>query len=239
MGSLDTSNTYDVILVGGGFGGIYQLHHLRKLGFSVHMFEAGAALGGTWYWNCYPGARVDTECPEYQFTANETFEGWNWSQRYPGRDELRRYFDHVDRVWDISKDVSFNSRVTSAHWDKDAKQWVAEVRVVQVGGSSKVTARSKYIMLCTGFASKPYTPPFANSELFKGLKYHTSEWPQEGVDLKGKRVGVIGTGASGVQAIQAIAPIVSELTVFQRQADEGRISGDSEKGEVDICWFPL
>lgn len=138
MGSLDTSNTYDVIIVGGGFGGTYHLHHLRKLGFSVHMFEAGSALGGIWYWNCYPGARVDTECPVYQFTANETFDGWKWSQRYPGRDELRRYFDHVDRVWDLSKDVSFNSRVTAAHWVKTPSSGLLKWGLSKLGVPAKL-----------------------------------------------------------------------------------------------------
>lgn len=215
MGSIET-NEYDVVIVGGGFGGSYHLHHLRKLGFKVHMFEAGAALGGIWHWNCYPGARVDTEAPVYQFTANETFEGWSWSQRYPGRDELCRYFAHVDRVWDLSKDITYNARVKSAHWDKDAGEWTTQANITQGGGPKTVTARAKYVLFCTGFASKTYTPPFAGMEKFKGLKVHTSEWPQGGIDLSGKRVGVIGTGASGIQVSQTIAPVVSELTVFQR-----------------------
>lgn len=226
----DANHTYyDVIIVGGGFGGTYHLHHLRNLGFTVHMFEAGGALGGIWYWNCYPGARVDTECPVYQFTADETFNGWKWSQRYPGRDELCQYFEHVDRVWDLKKDISFNSRVTAARWDKDANEWSVEVGDA---GSTKVTSRSKYIIFCTGFASKPYTPPFRNMELYKGLMYHTSEWPQEGIDLKDKRVGVIGTGASGVQVIQTIAPVVSQLTVFQRTPNYALSMGQYDISEA-------
>lgn len=226
MGSIET-DMYDVIIVGGGFGGSYHLHLLRKLGFSVHMFEAGAALGGIWYWNCYPGARVDTEAPVYQFTANETFEGWKWSQRYPGRDELCRYFEHVDRVWDLSKDITYNARVKSAHWDEDAEQWTTQADISQRGRPNTITARSKYILFCTGFASKQFTPSFSGMDQFKGLKYHTSEWPQEGIDLDGKRVGVIGTGASGVQVAQTIAPVVSELTVFQRTPNYALPMGQS------------
>jgi len=210
------SKQYDVIIVGGGFGGTYHLHHLRNLGFSVHLFEAGAQLGGIWYWNCYPGARVDTECPVYQFTDNEVFKDWKWTERYPGRDELREYFDHVDKIWNLKKDISFNSRVTAAHWNKATSWWDVTISQTGVGGATEVTARSKVILFCTGFASKAYTPPFAGMEQFKGHMYHTSEWPQEGLDLKGKRVAVIGTGASGVQVIQTVAPEVKELTVFQR-----------------------
>ncbi|KAK5019477.1 hypothetical protein BJ546DRAFT_917241 [Cryomyces antarcticus] len=212
---LDTKE-YDAIIIGGGFGGVYHLHHLRKLGFNVHMFEAGSQLGGVWYWNCYPGARVDTECPVYQFSDSELFKDWKWTERYPGRDELRRYFDHVDKIWDLKKDISFNSRVTAAHWNKESSQWDVTVAQNQIGGTTELVARSKSILCCTGFASKPYTPPFAGMEKFQGIKYHTSEWPQEGVDLKGKRVGVIGTGASGVQVVQTVMPEVKELTVFQR-----------------------
>lgn len=210
------SKEYDAIIVGGGFGGVYHLHHLRKLGFSVHLFEAGAALGGIWYWNCYPGARVDTECPVYQFTDTDTFKDWTWSERYPGRDELRRYFEHVDQIWNLKKDVSFNSRVTAAHWNTTTLKWDVKVSQTSVGGSTELVAHSKAIVFCTGFASSPYKPPFAGMEKFTGLMYHTSEWPQEGINVKGKRVGVIGTGASGVQVIQTVGPEVAELTVFQR-----------------------
>ncbi|KAK4986280.1 hypothetical protein LTR50_005393 [Elasticomyces elasticus] len=211
---------YDAIIIGGGFGGVYHLHHLRQLGFNVHMFEAGSQLGGVWYWNCYPGARVDTECPVYQFTDGELFKDFKWTERYPGRDELRRYFDHVDKIWDLKKDISFNSRVTAAHWNKETTRWDVTVAHFQGGsqikGITEITAHAKSILCCTGFASKPYTPPFAGMGKFKGQMYHTSEWPQEGIDLKDKRVGVIGTGASGVQVVQTIFPDVKELTVFQR-----------------------
>lgn len=210
MGSIEESKHYDVIVVGGGFGGLYQLHHLRKFGFSVHLFEAGSGLGGTWYWNCYPGARVDTEVPGYQFTEDETWDQWNWTQRYPGRDEILAYFKHVDNVWDLSRDISFNSRVTSAHWDDSVREWA-----IRLEGQNHVS-RSRFAIFCTGFASKPYTPAFTGLENFKGPLHHTAKWPHEGLELQGKRVGVIGTGASGVQLIQECGPTVSHLTVFQR-----------------------
>ena len=212
MGSIESPALYDVIIVGGGFGGLYQLHHLRKFGFSVHLLEAGAGIGGTWYWNCYPGARVDTEVPGYQFGEDETWDEWNWTQRYPGRDEIVAYFKHVDRVWDLSRDISFNSRVTSVVWDQDKNEWV-----IRVDQGNKSVSRSRFVVFCTGFASKPYTPAFTGIETFKGLMCHTARWPQgEVVEFKEKRVAVIGTGASGVQVIQECGPTASHLTVFQR-----------------------
>lgn len=210
MGSVGEQE-YDVIVVGGGFSGCYQLHNLREAGFNVHLFDAGAELGGIWYWNCYPGARVDTEVPTYQFTAPETWQTWEWKERFPGRDTIQSYFKHVDKVWDLSRDVSYNSRVNTIQWDENNRQYI-----VEVGGSAAGTYRSQFIILCTGFAAKPYLPPFRNIDAFKGEMYHTALYPQQGVNLEGRRVAVIGTGASGVQVIQSVGPIVSHLTVFQR-----------------------
>lgn len=143
----------------------------------------------------------------------EVFKDWKWEERYPGRDELRRYFDHVDKVWDLKKDISFDSRVTAAHWNESSSRW--DVKVKQKDGQ-EVNAHSKSTLFCTGFAAKCYTPTWPGMDKFKGDMYHTSEWPQGGVNLKGKKVAVIGTGASGVQMIQTVAPEVKELTVFQR-----------------------
>jgi cation diffusion facilitator CzcD-associated flavoprotein CzcO len=211
MGSI--SENYDVVIVGGGFGGTHMLHKLRGLGFSTHLFEAGAALGGIWYWNCYPGARVDTETPVYQLTDPELFEDWTWTERYPGRDELVKYFDHVADVWKLKKDITFNSRVQSAHWNKTSNQW--DLSVLQTIENGITQVRAKSVVFCTGFASKPYIPSFAGMERFSGTMSHTGLWSED-IDYKDKRVAVIGTGASGVQVVQTIAADVKLLTLFQR-----------------------
>jgi cation diffusion facilitator CzcD-associated flavoprotein CzcO len=212
MGSAgDSTKTFDVIVVGGGFSGIYQLRTLREAGFNVRMIESGAALGGIWYWNCYPGARVDTAVPCYQFTADDSWQTWDWQQRFPGRDEIQSYMQHLDEVWDLSKDVSYNSRVTAMDWDDNAKQWNTTVE-----GDAAGTFHSKFVILSTGFASKLYIPPYKDLDTFRGELHHTGVWPQSGVNLKGKRVAVIGTGASGVQLIQNAGRDASHLTVFQR-----------------------
>lgn len=209
MGSL--ADKYDVIVVGGGFGGTHALHRLRGLGFSTHMFEAGAALGGIWYWNSYPGARVDTECPVYQLTDPELFKDWTWSERYPGRDELVRYFAHVAKVWDLNKDITFNSRVQEAHWNQAASQWDL---LIDHGGYTSA-AHATHVVFCTGFASRAYVPPFKGIQNFAGRMCHTGFWDDK-IDFQDKRVAVIGTGASGVQVVQAVAPQAKQLTVFQR-----------------------
>lgn len=212
MGSAGPSpNTFDVIIVGGGFSGIYQLRILRQAGFSVRLIEAGSALGGIWYWNCYPGARVDTAVPCYQFTPEDSWNTWDWQEKFPGRDEIQSYMRHLDEVWDLSKDVSYNSRITAMTWDEASKTWNFDVE-----GDDAGTFHSQFVVLGTGFASKPYIPPYKDIDAFRGELHHTGLWPQNGANLKGKRVAVIGTGASGVQLIQNAGRDAAHLTVFQR-----------------------
>lgn len=199
----------DVLVVGAGFSGLYQLHRLRQQGFSVRLFEAGADLGGIWYWNCYPGARVDTHVPMYEFSSEDLWRDWTWTERFPSWEELRRYFKYVDQRLDLSKDVVFNTRVEAADFDEDRRQWVVRT---QDGG----LVRTRFLVLCTGFAAKPYIPALKGLDRFAGAKHHTAWWPQNGLDLTAKRVGVIGTGASGVQVVQEAAAVATELTVFQR-----------------------
>ncbi|KAG5637483.1 hypothetical protein H0H81_004406 [Sphagnurus paluster] len=199
----------DVLIVGAGFSGAYQLHKLRKAGFSAKIFEAGSRLGGTWHWNCYPGARVDSEYLTYQLSTEEVWKDWSWSERFPGRDELVAYFEHVDKKLDLSRDIDFDTRVTGATFDVSTERWI-------VSTQNGRTARPRFLILCTGFASKPLLPNYPGLSSFQGTIHHTARWPQQGVDLAGKRVGVIGTGSSGVQVIQETAPIVAHLTVFQR-----------------------
>jgi cation diffusion facilitator CzcD-associated flavoprotein CzcO len=205
----DAAPDHDVIIVGAGFAGVYQLHRLRDLGFSVVVLEAGSELGGVWHWNCYPGARVDSHMPLYQFSHEELWRDWYWDERFPDRQALCRYFEHVDRTWDLSRDVRLDTRVESATWEEASSCW----RVDSEGG---LTLRSRFVVLCTGFAAKSYIPDFPGLGDFEGVCHHTAHWPQDGLDLAGRRVGVIGTGASGVQLTQEAAKVAEHLTVFQR-----------------------
>ncbi|KAI3608203.1 cyclohexanone monooxygenase [Moniliophthora roreri] len=224
----DPLGNLDVLVVGAGFGGIYQLVQYRKLGFNVKAFEAGNDLGGIWYWNCYPGARTDTEAPLYEFAFEELWKDWNWTERFPGVAELRSYFQYVEQKWDVKKDVYFNNRVVGATWLTENHRW----RVTTDNG---LVAYPRFLSLCMGFAAIPYIPPFKGLDTFKGLCHHTSKWPQHGLDVTGKRVGVIGTGASGVQVIQEIGPQVGHLTVFQRTPNmslpmsQRKMDGDTQR----------
>ena len=199
----------DALIIGAGFSGLYVLYRMRQRGFKVRIFEAGADLGGIWYWNCYPGARVDSHVPNYEFSMEELWRDWNWTERFPSWDELRRYFHHVDEKLELSSDIRFNARVTDARFDADADRW-------QIECEDGHEVRARFVIACTGFAAKAYVPDFPGLEAFAGPCFHTGLWPQDGLDMTGRRVGVIGTGASGVQVIQEAGKIASHLTVFQR-----------------------
>jgi cyclohexanone monooxygenase len=199
----------DALIIGAGFSGVYQLHRLRERGFRVRLFEAAPDLGGIWYWNCYPGARVDSHVPNYEFSLEELWRDWSWSERFPAWDELRRYFHHVDRKLDLSRDIRFDSRVTAARFDAEADEWLVEC-------ADGHRVRTRFLVACTGFAAKAYVPDLPGLDRFVGPCFHTGNWPQEGLDLTGRRVGVIGTGASGVQVIQEAGRVASHLVVFQR-----------------------
>jgi cation diffusion facilitator CzcD-associated flavoprotein CzcO len=218
----------DVLVIGAGFAGIYQLDRLRNLGHSVKVWEAGPELGGIWYWNCYPGARVDTEGPIYQLSYKDLWKDWEYTELYPDWTEVREYFAYLDRKLDISKDVRFNTRVTAAHFHDDHNQWV-------VRASDGTTVRCTYLVPCLGFASKPYIPqiPGLAQDDFEGRWHHTGLWPQEGVNFTGKRVAVIGTGASGVQVVQEAARDAAQLTLFQRTPNLAIPMGQRKLGPAD------
>lgn len=204
-----TMEEFDVAIIGAGFNGIYQLYRLRQEGFSVCVLEAGSDLGGIWYWNCYPGARVDSHVPVYEYSIEELWRDWNWTEKFPAWDELRRYFQYADEKLQLSKDIKFNTRLTAAEFDEENHRW--EIRT-----EKGETMRTRFLVQCTGFASKAFIPDLKGLESFKGEYHHTGHWPQNGLSLKGKRVGIIGTGASGVQVAQEAGREAAHLTVFQR-----------------------
>lgn len=204
----------DVLVVGTGFGGVYQLDRLRDEGFRAHAWEAGSDVGGVWYWNTYPGARVDTYGSLYQYSREDLWKEWNWTELYPSQRELCEYFRYVVDKLDLRKDITFDTRVTAAEFDESARHWVVRGRNAETGEEVVCTAR--FLTMCVGFGSKPYIPEIPGLESFAGEVHHTGRWPQEGLDLKGKRVGVLGTGASGVQVIQTCGSEVAHLTAFQR-----------------------
>ncbi|GAA2865655.1 NAD(P)/FAD-dependent oxidoreductase [Pseudonocardia halophobica] len=201
---------HDVIVIGAGFSGMYQLKRLREAGFDVRVIEAGDDVGGTWYWNRYPGARCDIESVEYSYSFDPELEQeWDWSERYAAQPELLDYARHVADRYDLRREIEFNRRVRSAVWDEDATRWT----VTTDDGQSRTAT---YVIAATGCLSVPSRPRFEGLEDFAGEVYWTSSWPHEPVDLAGKRVAVVGTGSSGLQTITAIAPEVGSLVVFQR-----------------------
>ncbi|KAG6373084.1 cyclohexanone monooxygenase [Boletus reticuloceps] len=206
-----TEEQYDAIIIGTGFSGIYQLIQLRRLGLKCKAVETGSDLGGTWYWNRYPGARVDSDIPSYELSFPELWKGWSWTQKFPNWQELQSYFAYVDDKMDLRKDCRFDTTVKSANWDDQLHVW----HVTGEGKDSIYKASARYLVSCTGFASKPYTPGYKGLNTFKGLATHTARWPVA-CETAGKRIGVVGTGASGVQVIQSLGPHAKHLTVFQR-----------------------
>ena len=203
------SAPYDVVVVGAGFNGIYQLHRLREQGFRTVLLEASDGPGGVWRTNGYPGARVDSHVPNYEYSLPAIWRDWNWSERFPGRDELCRYFDHVVDVLDIDDDIEWQTRVVGARFDEHDARW--RIETDRLG-----TIRARFLVMCTGFASKPLIPDIPGLGDFEGDCHHTGAWPMDDVSLDDRRVAVIGTGASGVQVVQEAARRSRHVTVFQR-----------------------
>jgi cyclohexanone monooxygenase len=200
----------DVIIVGGGIGGMYAIHRLRELGLSVRAYEAGSDIGGTWYWNRYPGCRCDVESMEYSFSFSAELEqDWDWPERYGTQPQILEYLEHVAKRFDLRKDIALNARVLSAHFDNKTTLWT-----IKTDGGETVSA--PFIVMATGNLSTPRVPNYPGLKDFGGDWYHTGMWPHEGVDFTGKRVGVIGTGSSGVQSIPIIARQAEHVHVFQR-----------------------
>ena len=205
--------TFDAIVVGAGVGGLRAIHRLRKLDLKVRAFEAGGGVGGTWYWNRYPGCRCDVESLEYSYSfSDELQQEWHWPERYGTQPEILRYIDHVADRFDLRRDIEFNTRVKQAVFDSDTNTWT-------VTTDKGTAATARFCVMATGNLSTPRTPNYPGLQSFKGKWYHTGLWPHEGVDFTGLRVGVIGTGSSGVQSIPIIAKQAKHLYVFQRTAN--------------------
>jgi cation diffusion facilitator CzcD-associated flavoprotein CzcO len=208
------SREFDALIVGAGFAGLYQLLCLRdRLGLKAQVLEAGDGVGGTWYWNRYPGARCDSESHAYNYTfSKELFEEWEWTERYPDHAEIRRYLNHVADRFDLKKDIRFGTRVVGARYDEAANRW-------SVTTEAGETLTAQFLITAVGCLSTANVPKFPGLESFQGDWYHTGQWPHEGVDFTGKRVGLIGTGSTGIQAAPVIAETAAHLTVFQRTAN--------------------
>lgn len=202
-------NAFDVVVVGAGFNGLYQLYRLREEGYSVRLVEAGSGLGGVWQANRYPGARVDSHVPNYEYSLEPIWRDWVWAERFPGREELVQYFEHVDRVLNLSPDIDLNTRIATAHFDEGRDVWA-------MATADGRTYESRHVVMCTGFGSRPYVPDLPGLDEFTGVCHHTARWPEGGLSFAGRRVGVIGVGASGVQVVQEAAKDADRLTVFQR-----------------------
>ena len=214
MGDNGQTSEFDAVVIGAGFSGLYMLHKLRDdLGLTVRVFEAGGNVGGTWYWNRYPGARCDSDSYIYCYSFDqELWQEWEWSERYPEAPEIRSYLEHVTDRFGLATDIQFNTKVTAASFDEGTGRWT-------ITTDSGETVTAQYLISAVGSLSAVNTPKFNGTDSFRGATYHTGNWPHEGVDFTGQRVAVIGTGASAVQSIPLIAGQAADLTVFQRTAN--------------------
>ncbi len=201
---------FDAIILGAGISGMYQLYRLRELGLSVKVYETGTGVGGTWYWNRYPGARFDSESYSYGYSfSEELLQEWNWGEHFAAQPETLRYLNFVADKFDLRRDIQFNTRVLAARYDEDRRGW-------EIQTERGVRARAHFLITAVGVLSEPYMPDIKGMESFEGQSWHTGLWPHEPVDFSDKRVGVIGTGATAVQLITEVAKNVGHLTVFQR-----------------------
>ncbi|WP_347958137.1 flavin-containing monooxygenase [Gordonia aichiensis] len=205
-----TAQSLDAVIIGAGVAGLYQLHQLREQGFTVRAYDAATDVGGTWYWNRYPGAKFDSEAYIYQYLFSEDlYKNWSWSHRFPEQPEIEQWFHYVADALDLRKDIQFETTITAAVFNDDTGRWT-------VSTSTGETIDAQYVVACTGMLSAPMSNLFAGQDDFRGDIFHTARWPRGELDLSGKRVGVIGNGATGIQVIQTIADTVDHLKVFIR-----------------------
>ena len=221
----------DAVVIGAGVAGLYQLYRLRQQGLKVRAFETGSDVGGTWYWNRYPGARFDSESHAYQyFFSEELYKDWSWSERFPGQPEIERWMHYIADRLDLRKDIQFNSKVVSAHFDEATDRWTLTTEQGE-------TIDAQFVVTCCGMLSAPLTSLFPGQETFKGQLFHTARWPKQPVDFKGKRVGVVGIGATGVQVIQTVASEAEHLKVFVRTPQYIVPMTNPKYGEKEIAAY--
>ena len=209
----NSAEQLEVAIVGAGFAGMYMLYRLRQLGLSSRVYETGSGVGGTWYWNRYPGARCDVESMQYSYQfSDELQQEWEWSEKYSTQPEILRYANHVADRFDLKRDIQFNTRVESAIFNEESQRWD-----IRTDKGNQVSAA--FCVMATGCLSSPNTPEFKGVNDFEGAMYHTGTWPHEDVDFSGMTVAVIGTGSSAIQAIPVFASQADHLFVFQRTAN--------------------
>src|SRR5262245_38736622 len=223
------ARSYDAVIVGAGFGGMYMLHHLRELGFSARVIDTAGGVGGTWYWNRYPGARCDVESLSYCYSFSpELAQEWVWSEKYSTQPEILRYANHVADRFDLRKDMEFETRIEKAVWSDSTSRWTLTT-------SKGDTLSARYYIMASGCLSQSKLPEIPGVESFRGPTYHTGHWPHGGVDFTGLRVGVIGTGSSGIQSIPLIAQQAAQLTVFQRTPNFSMPAGNRLLSALEIA----
>ncbi|MDF3311295.1 NAD(P)/FAD-dependent oxidoreductase [Rhodococcus sp. T2V] len=208
-GKHSNNDVLDVLIIGGGFSGLYALDRIRDLGFTAKVWDAAGGLGGIWWWNCYPGARTDSTGQIYQFSHKDLWKKYDFAELYPGHDGVRNYFEYVDAQLDLTRDVVFDTFAESCTWDEETRQWTAR-------SSDGKVQKARQVIVATGFGAKPLYPNIEGLDSFAGDCYHTARWPQEGVDMTGRKVVVMGTGSSGVQVVQEAGHVAEHVTVFQR-----------------------
>lgn len=223
--------TLDAVVIGAGVAGLYELHMLREQGLNVRAYDTASGVGGTWYWNRYPGAKFDSEAYIYQYLFDEElYKGWSWSQRFPGQAEIEQWLNYVADALDLRRDIQFSTTITSAVFDEDASRWL-------ITTDSGETIDTQFLITCCGMLSAPMSDLFPGQSDFAGRLVHTSRWPKEGIELAGKRVGVIGNGATGIQVIQTIADEVAEMTVFIRTPQYALPMKNPSYGSDEVAWY--
>ena len=204
---------FDAVIVGAGFAGMYMLHKLRQLGLTCRVFEKGSGVGGTWYWNRYPGARCDVESMQYSYQFSEELQQeWEWTEKYSPQPEILKYANHVADRFELRRDIQFNTQVVSATFDEDNLSW-------DIQTNDKKRVRATFCIMATGCLSSPNTPKFTGLDSFSGDIYHTGKWPHSRVSMNNRKVGIIGTGSSAIQSIPQLASEAAQLFVFQRTAN--------------------
>ncbi|MEN2513228.1 NAD(P)/FAD-dependent oxidoreductase [Gordonia polyisoprenivorans] len=225
------TTTLDAAVIGTGVAGLYELHMLREQGLEVRAYDKASGVGGTWYWNRYPGARFDSEAYIYQYLFDEDlYNGWSWSQRFPGQEEIERWLNYVADSLDLRRDISLDTEITSAVFDEDRNRWT----LTTADGD---TIDTQFLVTCCGMLSAPMKDLFPGQSDFGGRLVHTARWPKEGIDFAGKRVGVIGNGATGIQVIQSIAADVDELKVFIRTPQYALPMKNPSYGPDEVAWY--